>query len=199
MLRILLPHSSRRSAPVLLVRRFRSGNGDADEKREADSAATESLNYKKSIKAENSVSAQDVLRAVKGGDFAKMQLQATKLVQESWNDKYSVSLACIIVLATMWYWIAWTRRSIRRKCAAIEAAVQQDSETTLELVRNLTTKWERDLKRTNERMEDIIDKNSDLTETIDHMTTALRSCISRPLPSLAGNSIKGKETTSTEV
>ncbi|CCW72021.1 unnamed protein product [Phytomonas sp. Hart1] len=64
---------------------------------------------------------------------------------------------------------------------------------TLELVRNLTMKWERDLKRVNERMEDIIDKNSELTETIDHMTTALRSCISRPLSGYSGNSFKGRE------
>lgn len=127
----------------------------------------------------------EVLHAVKSGDFSKVQSQATKLMQGSWKEEYSIPAACVVVFIITWYWIAWTRRSTRRRCAILEASLQKEAEQTVEMVKNVTGKWKLELAKSNDRMLDVIDKNSMLTGDIDRMTTALRSCSIRPTPSVS--------------
>ncbi|CAJ1033378.1 hypothetical protein Q4I30_006470 [Leishmania utingensis] len=124
--------------------------------------------------------ADEVLDAVKKRDFSAVQTHATKLVQSQWREEYNVPAACVVVFFVMWYWIAWTRRSIRRKCEATEACVRQQTDEMVEIVRNMTEKWKYDMAKANRQMQGIIDKNSELTRDIDRMTTALRSCSIRP-------------------
>lgn len=141
-----------------------------------------------------SVSPEEVLDAVKKGDFNRMQSHATQLVQSRWKDEYSVPAACAVIFLVMWYWVAWTRRSIRRRCAAVEASVQQKSEEMVESVRSMTQKWSSDMTKANAQMQGIIDKNSELTKDIDRMTTALRSCSIRPTVMSTTSAISGAPT-----
>ncbi|AYU81523.1 hypothetical protein conserved [Leishmania donovani] len=124
--------------------------------------------------------AGEVMDAVKKRDFNAMQTHATKLVQSQWKEEYNVPAACVVIFIVMWYWIAWTRRSIRRKCEATKASVKQQTDEMVEIVRNMTEKWKVDMSKANKQMQGIIDKNSELTRDIDRMTTALRSCSIRP-------------------
>ncbi|CAG9579490.1 conserved hypothetical protein [Leishmania major strain Friedlin] len=124
--------------------------------------------------------ADEVMDAVKKRDFNAMQTHATKLVQSQWKEEYNVPAACVVIFIVMWYWIAWTRRSIRRKCEATKASVKQQTDEMVEIVRNMTEKWKVDMAKANKQMQGIIDKNSELTRDIDRMTTALRSCSIRP-------------------
>lgn len=134
----------------------------------------------------------DVLQAVKSGDINRMQDTAARLVQSKWKEEYTLPAACVVVFIILWYWVAWTRRSVRRKCAAAEAAVRQEAQETVEMVRSLTEKWRKDLNKSNERMKAVIEKNSDLTGAVDRMTTALRSCSIRPTPNLSTSMAKVK-------
>lgn len=128
----------------------------------------------------------EVMSAVKKGDFNAMQSHATRLVQSQWREAYNVPAACVVIFVVMWYWIAWTRRSIRRKCEAMKAAVKQQTEEMVDIVRGMTEKWKGDMAKANKQMQGIIDKNSELTRDIDRMTTALRSCSIRPTPNSSG-------------
>ncbi|KPA74573.1 putative mitochondrial hypothetical protein [Leptomonas pyrrhocoris] len=127
----------------------------------------------------------EVLDAVKKRDFNAVQTHASKLVQSQWRESYNVPAACIIIYIVMWYWIAWRRRSIRRKCEAIMASTKQQTEEMVDIVRNMTEKWKCDMAKANQLMQGIIDKNSELTRDIDRMTTALRSCSIRPTAAAA--------------
>lgn len=124
--------------------------------------------------------ADEVMDAVKKRDFNAMHTHATKLVQSQWREEYNVPAACVVIFIVMWYWIAWTRRSIRRKCEATKASVKQQTDEMVEIVRSMTEKWKADMAKANKQMQGIIDKNSELTRDIDRMTTALRSCSIRP-------------------
>lgn len=124
--------------------------------------------------------ANEVLDAVKKRDFNTVQTHASKLVQSQWKEAYNVPAACIVIFVVMWYWIAWSRRSIRRKCEAMVASTKQQTEEMVDVVRNMTEKWKTDMAKANQQMQGIIDKNSELTRDIDRMTTALRSCSIRP-------------------
>ncbi|GET91310.1 hypothetical protein, conserved [Leishmania tarentolae] len=129
--------------------------------------------------------AGEVMDAVKKRDFNAMQTHATKLVQSQWKEEYNVPAACVFIFIVMWYWIAWTRRSIRRKCEATKACVKQQTDEMVAIVRSMTEKWKADMAKANKQMQGIIDKNSELTRDIDRMTTALRSCSIRPTPASA--------------
>jgi hypothetical protein len=124
----------------------------------------------------------EVIDAVKKRDFNAVQTHASRLVQSQWKEVYNVPAACIVVFVVMWYWIAWSRRSIRRKCEALKASTKQQTEEMVEVVRGMTEKWKTDMAKANQQMQGIIDKNSELTRDIDRMTTALRSCSIRPTP-----------------
>lgn len=124
----------------------------------------------------------EVIDAVKKRDFTAVQSHATRLVQHQWRESYNVPAACIVVFAVVWYWIAWSRRSIRRKCEALKASTKMQTEEMVEVVRNMTEKWKGDMAKANQQMQGIIDKNSELTRDIDRLTTALRSCSIRPTP-----------------
>ncbi|KAG5497745.1 hypothetical protein JKF63_04012 [Porcisia hertigi] len=124
--------------------------------------------------------ADEVLDAMKKRDFNAVQTHATKLVQSRWREEYNVPAACVVIFAVMWYWIAWTRRSVRRKCEAIKASTKQQTEEMVKIVRDMTERWKSDMAKANKQMQGIIDKNSELTRDIDRMTTALRSCSIRP-------------------
>ncbi|KPI82710.1 hypothetical protein ABL78_8279 [Leptomonas seymouri] len=124
--------------------------------------------------------ANEVLDAVKNRDFNTVQVHASRLVQSRWREAYNVPAACIIIYIVVWYWIAWSRRSIRRKCEAVQASVKQQTEEMVDIVRGMTEKWKADMAKANRQMQGIIDKNSELTRDIDRMTTALRSCSIRP-------------------
>ncbi|KAG5471527.1 hypothetical protein LSCM1_01621 [Leishmania martiniquensis] len=124
--------------------------------------------------------ANEVMDAVKKRDFNAVQTHATRLVQSQWREEFNVPAACVVVFVVMWYWIAWTRRSIRRKCEAAKASVKQQTDEMVEMVRSMTEKWKGDMVKANRQMQGIIDKNSELTRDIDRMTTALRSCSIRP-------------------
>lgn len=143
--------------------------------------------------------AKDVLNAMKAGDFGKVQNHATDLVQHKWKEEYSVPTACAVIFLVLWYWVAWSRRSIRRQCRQLEAAMELEASETVELVRSLTQKWRRDISKSNDQMQGIIDKNSALTGDIDRLTTALRSCTIHPTPNIpslsvnsANNSLQGE-------
>lgn len=125
---------------------------------------------------------EEVIKAVRSGDIAKMQTTATELVQHKWKEEYTLPAACVVVFLVSWYWVAWTRRSVRRKCAAMVAATRQEAAETVKLVHSLTEKWGKDITKSNEHMKAIIEKNSALTADIDRMTAALRSCSIRPTP-----------------
>ncbi|KAK7197567.1 hypothetical protein NESM_000706900 [Novymonas esmeraldas] len=129
--------------------------------------------------------ANEVMDAVKKRDFNAVQSHATRLVQSRWREEYNVPAACIIVFTVMWYWIAWTRRSVRRRCEATKASVHQQTEEMVEVVRSMTERWRGDMAKANTQMQGIIDKNSELTRDIDRLTTALRSCSIRPTPTAA--------------
>lgn len=127
----------------------------------------------------------EVLDAVKKRDFNAVQTHASKLVQSQWKEAYNVPAACIVIFVVMWYWIAWSRRSIRRKCEAMTASTKQQTEEMVDIVRGMTEKWKTDMAKANQQMQGIIDKNSELTRDIDRLTTALRSCSIRPTPASA--------------
>lgn len=134
---------------------------------------------------------EEVLNAVRSGDIAKIQTTATTLVQHKWKEEYTFPAACLVVFTILWYWVAWTRRSVRRKCAATEAAVRLEAQETVDKMRNLTERWGKDIAKSDEQMKVIIEKNSALTADVDRMTTALRSCSIRPTPfSAARNTSK---------
>lgn len=135
---------------------------------------------------------EDVLQAVRSGDINRIQDTATKLVRSQWREEYTLPVACAVVFVILWYWVAWTRRSVRRKCAAAEAAVRQEAKETVELIRGLTQKWSRDLAKSDEQMKAIIEKNSTLTADIDRMTTALRSCSIRPTLGLSARASRAR-------
>lgn len=127
----------------------------------------------------------EVIDAVKKRDFNAVQTHATRLVQRQWKESYNVPAACIVVFVVVWYWIAWSRRSIRRKCEALKASTRQQTEEMVEVVRSMTEKWKGEMAKANQQMQGIIDKNSELTRDIDRLTTALRSCSVRPTPASA--------------
>ncbi|CAD2213476.1 hypothetical protein ADEAN_000091700 [Angomonas deanei] len=124
--------------------------------------------------------AEEVLNAVKKGDFNMVQTHATKLVQQQWKEEYTLPAAFVLLFLFCWYWWAWSRRSIRRKCETIRASVQDEADQTVDQIRGLTEKWKKDITKADDQMKVIIDKNSELTKDIDRMTTALRSCSIRP-------------------
>ncbi|EPY22218.1 hypothetical protein STCU_08292 [Strigomonas culicis] len=155
-------------------------DGAKTEKESAEVAVQKQSSTEK--KADYHFPTEDLLRAVKSGDFGKVQSHATELVQNKWRDEYSVPTACVVIFLVFWYWWAWTRRSIRRKCDAMRATIQEEADQTVERVGNLVKEWKKNMSKANEQMKKIIDKNSELTKDIDRMTTALRSCSIRPTP-----------------
>lgn len=131
----------------------------------------------------------EVFDAVKKRDFNTVQTHASRLVQSQWKEAYNVPAACIVIFAVMWYWISWSRRSIRRKCETMKASTKQQTEEMVDIVRTMTEKWKTDMAKANQQMQGIIDKNSELTRDIDRMTTALRSCSIRPTAATAAPTV----------
>lgn len=127
---------------------------------------------------------QEALRAVKKGDIGAVQGLAADLISHKWHEDYSVPAACTFIFFVVWYWIAWARRSVRRKCEAAEARTRQEADQTVETVAAMVQKWKRDMDRTMTQTKGIINKNRDLASDIDRMTTALRSCSIRPTPNV---------------
>ncbi|KAG5471859.1 hypothetical protein LSCM4_03419 [Leishmania orientalis] len=186
------------SVPPMTVARWRSNSDkgaasaaayDSEEATKASlgSSASTPGEVSDSSAAQNSAKsdayrfpANEVMDAVKKRDFNAVQTHATKLVQSQWREEFNVPAACVVIFVVMWYWIAWTRRSIRRKCEAAKASVKQQTDEMVEIVRSMTEKWKCDMAKANRQMQGIIDKNSELTRDIDRMTTALRSCSIRP-------------------
>lgn len=118
---------------------------------------------------------QKILDVVKE-KVSDAQVQATILIQQQWKEEFNVPAGFIVGCLIVWYWIAWTLRSVHRRCAAMEAAAEKESREAVQLVQNISSQWKSDMLKASTEMKLIIAKNSELTGDIDRLTTALRNC-----------------------
>lgn len=120
------------------------------------------------------------ISAMKDRNFTEAQSHAAVFIQQQWREEYNVPAAWVLMCLVVWYWIAWTRRSVERKCAAMEAAAEKEVRETVQMVQSIAEQWKSDMLKASTEMKLMIAKNSELTGDIDRMTTALRSCQVRP-------------------
>lgn len=114
------------------------------------------------------------------GILVKAQNKASSFAETQWKEEYNLPGAAVFFCLLVWYWIAWSHRSINRKCAAMEAAVEKESLETIQMVEKIANQLKSDMSSAGADMKLTIAKNGELTGNIDQMTTALRSCQVRP-------------------
>lgn len=126
---------------------------------------------------------QRFLAAVKDRNFSEAQSYATVFIQQRWKPEYNLPALAVLVCAMVWYWIAWTLRSVKRKCQALEATVEKEVHELEQMMTSMSEKWRREMAKASGDMKLMMAKNSELTADIDRMTTALRRCHVRPVSS----------------
>jgi vacuolar-type H+-ATPase subunit E/Vma4 len=90
-----------------------------------------------------------------------------------------VPAACLVVLLVVQYWQSSAVRRVQRVCEAAEAKAREDSAALRDGVRDMTTRWQRDIKSREQSIQKIFDKNAQMTKTIDGLAAALSSCAPR--------------------
>lgn len=118
--------------------------------------------------------------AMKEGNFADLQNHATAYFQRRWKEEYNLPAGLVIIALVVWYWIAWTERSIKRKCAAMEATAEKEVQDTLNMVQKMVEHYKSEMLKASTDMKLNMAKNAELIAEIDRLTAALRSCQVRP-------------------
>lgn len=123
---------------------------------------------------------EPLFAAMKEGNFTDMQNHATAYFQQRWKEEYNLPAGLVIIALVVWYWMAWTNRSIKRKCAAMESATEKEVLDTLNTMQKLVDQFKSEMVKASTDMKLNMAKNAELIADIDRMTAALRSCQVRP-------------------
>lgn len=121
----------------------------------------------------------DIFGAVKSRDFAALQQHASQLFSTHWKDEYAVPVVCVVVVFATHYWLSARSRRIDRMCEAAADRCNKDLDNLKDQVNTLRKKWESDMKDRETAVREVLQQNSELTKSIDQMTTALKQCAPR--------------------
>lgn len=157
-----------------------SGSGSASSSSSFEGSTSTNSTCSKDGPTMGNTGTEPLFAAMKEGNFTDMQNQATAYFQQRWREEYNLPAGLVIIALVIWYWIAWTNRSIKRKCAAMESATEKEVQDTLNIMQKLVEQFRSEMMKASTDMKLNMAKNAELIADIDRMTAALRSCQVRP-------------------
>lgn len=123
---------------------------------------------------------EPLFAAMKEGNFTDLQNHAAAYFQQRWKEEYNLPAGLVIISLIVWYWIAWTNRSIKRKCAAMESMTEKEVQDTRNTVQKMVDQYKSDMLKASTDLKLNMAKNAELIAEIDRLTAALRSCHVQP-------------------
>lgn len=120
-----------------------------------------------------------LLTAVKSRNFNDAQSHAAIIAQSYWREEYAIPVICAFLLVIVQYWLSSSRRHVKRCCEASEGKMKEDTDAIVEQVRSLSTRWLSDMHGRETQEKQLFEKNAKMTQTIDQLAAALKSCAPR--------------------